>query len=81
MDEDGALAHIVHGGVVDKVEPGVVILGNVVHGEEDGPRAALVAALPRRLDVALHAHVDLAHALRLDDVLVDVARHLGSRQS
>ncbi len=74
MDEDRPLAHVVHGRVVDEVEPRVVVLGDVVHGEED--RLAALLAPARGLDVALDVHVDLPHPLRLDDVLVDVARHL-----
>ncbi len=77
VDEDRALPHVVHGRVVDKVEPAGVVLGDVVHSQEDW-LAALLAAT-RVLNVALHVHVDLAHALRLDHMLMDVPGHGGGR--
>ena len=69
MDEDGSLADVHHGRVVDEVEPGVVVLADVVDGEEGG--LAVLVALSGQLDVALHVDIDGAAALRLDDVGVE----------
>ncbi len=70
VDEDGLLLDLGHGRVVGEPLPRVVVLADVVDGEEDASRVPgiLVLSLSK---ITLDPDIESAAPLRRDDVVVD----------